>query len=80
MIKDLKLTDNILEGTVRSEMYRETTIVINVSDFYEGKNIFPCGDGCDYSLTYQEDNMIQDFLSKKKTKDVFARIKKTVGK
>lgn len=78
MIKDLTLINNTVQGKVRSEMYRETTVVINIDEYYEGKNSFPCGDGCDYELSYKEDHIVHDFLSKKK--DIFAKIKKVIGK
>lgn len=67
MIKDLTVFQNTVEGTVRSEMYRATTVVIDIKDFKLGRDTFPCGDGCDYTLTEEDSKIVQDKLVERRS-------------
>lgn len=49
---------------VKSEMYGTTTCVVNVEDFKKGIRTFPCGDGCDHTLTDVQVRKVQRIIRK----------------
>jgi ubiquitin len=47
-----------VEIKVKSELYAMTDCVIDIEQFRTGKRTFPCGDGSDHRLDYDEEKQV----------------------